>query len=468
MARPAENLFHKAELAIKRRNFDYAIELLLQGLKLDPLNVEQRRRLRQTEILAIQSKGGNTKGDLLKSVTSLGTQWRIKKLGVQKKWEEQILEIENFLRNAPQSTGALYQLAHAFRNLEGGHDAAVAALQEIVEVDRTQIEAWRQLGTLHAGSDPEKAIRCWEKVKQYRPEDKEAGKAIRDLSAATMVKRAEDRKKGGEGDFRDLLADEDEARKLQEEQQIIRTDDDARRAIQRVKEKLADAPEEKRLIRQLGDLHRRLKEYRAAEEQYKKLLEMDPNDLYAKERIGDLQEHIHNDHVAELEEKLKAAPDDEALKEQLKKALDDRDTFLLGELQRRVAAHPTDAGLKAKFGGILLKKGRLDEAIEQFQKALVDPRLATQAHGNLGRCFKAKGLYDLAVEEFKKTLGQLPDKNSALGKDFTYSLGETYALKEDWAEALATMQTILAVDIRFRDVSQKVMEYQKKLTEASK
>ena len=45
MARPADNLYAKAEQAIKRRNFEYAIELLLQGLKLDPLNVEQRRRL---------------------------------------------------------------------------------------------------------------------------------------------------------------------------------------------------------------------------------------------------------------------------------------------------------------------------------------------------------------------------------------------------------------------------------------
>ena len=92
--------------------------------------------------------------------------------------------------------------------------------------------------------------------------------------------------------------------------------------------------------------------------------------------------------------------------------------------------------------------------------------MAIQAHANLGRCFKAKGLYDLAIDEFQKTLSQIPDGNSALAKDVTYELGETYALKGDWEKARTTMEKILALDIRFRDVSQKVEEYRRKQAEA--
>ena len=462
MSRAAENLFQKAEQAIKRRNFDYAIELLLQGLKLDPLNVEQRQRLRKTEVLAIQSKGGKTHGDFKTSVTSLGTQWRIKKLGMGKKWEEQILEIENFLRNAPQNVSMLFQLAKAFRKLEGGLESAVAALQEIVEADRNQIEAWRLLGTLWAGSDPDRAIQCWERVKKYKPEDKEAGKAIRDLSAATMVKRAEERKQDGDGDFRDMLADGDESRKLQEDQQIIRTDEDAIRAIQRGKERLANNPEDRRLIRHIGDLYRRLKKYKSAQRYYEKLIAIDPNDLLAKERIGGLKEHAHNDRVAEAEENLKADPENEELKAALAKAKVSLDDFLVVELQNRVAAHPTDYGLKAKYGELLRRKGKIDEAIAQFQKALQDPRLATRSHANLGLCFHAKGLSDLAIDQFERTLSAIPDANSTLAKDVTYSLGETYAQKGDFDQARATMEKILALDIGFKDVGDKVAEYREK------
>lgn len=228
MSRAADNLFSKAEQAIKRRNFDYAIELLLQGLKLDPLNVEQRKRLRNTEILAVQEKGGNPKGDLKTGLVTLKTQWAVKKLGLAKKWEEQIVEIENYLRHAPQNVGMLTVLAQALRSLENGTEAAIAVLLQIVELDPGQVETWRQLGILYGPIDPQKAIACWEKVKRYKPEDKEAGKAIRDLSAQTMMKSAEDRKKSGKGDFTDLLASADEAKKLEEEQAIIRTDDDAR------------------------------------------------------------------------------------------------------------------------------------------------------------------------------------------------------------------------------------------------
>lgn len=462
MVRPADNLFSKAEQAIKRRNFDYAIELLLQGLKLDPLNVEQRKRLRSTEILAIQEKGGNTKGDFKTSLLTLKTQWTIKKLGMAKKWEEQIAEIENFLRLAPQNVAMLTTLAAALRALENGTEAAISVLQQIVELDAGQVETWRQLGILYGPIDPQKAIACWEKVKRYHPEDKEAGKAIRDLSAQTMMKNAEDRKKGGKGDFTDLLASAEDAKKLEEEQAIIRTDDDARRAIERTKEKIAKAPGEKRLIRQLGDLYRRLKQYADAEAQYKQLLELDPNDLVAQERLGELQEHVFSDRIEDLKIKLKDAPDDAELQARYAKATAEFEDFLLVLLNQRVHTHPTDCGLKARFGEILLKKDRFDEAVEQFQKALVDPRLATLSHANLGRCFKAKGLYDLAIEEFQKTLHQIADSNSALAKDIRYALAETYALKGDYTQARSTMETILAVDIRFRDVSQKVVEYRNK------
>jgi tetratricopeptide (TPR) repeat protein len=274
-----------------------------------------------------------------------------------------------------------------------------------------------------------------------------------------MVKNAEDRKKSGKGDFRDLLADEDESKKLEEEHQIIRTEEDARKAIKRITQKLKSTPDDKRLTRQLGDMYRRVKEYEHAEKIYQNLLEKDPNDLLAQERLGDLKEQKFADRVEELTEKCKDNPDDASLKTELKKAKEEQDDFLVVELERRVKAHPTDCGLKAKYGALLIRKNKIDEAVEQFQKALQDPRFSTQSHANLGRCFNIKGLYDLAVDEFGKALKQISDQNSTIWKDINYSLAETYAHKKDWDKARSTMEKILAVDIKFRDVSQKVQEY---------
>ena len=96
-------------------------------------------------------------------------------------------------------------------------DSAVTILEDVVNNEKSNVEAYRSLGKLYAKrDDPEQAIGYWEKVKQYKPDDKEAGKAIRDLSAATMVKKAEERKaKSGDESFKAMLKDEDESAELE-------------------------------------------------------------------------------------------------------------------------------------------------------------------------------------------------------------------------------------------------------------
>ena len=58
----ADNFFTKADQARKKKNYDYALELYQQGLQIDPDRVEERKRLRQTQVLRILDKGGNTHG----------------------------------------------------------------------------------------------------------------------------------------------------------------------------------------------------------------------------------------------------------------------------------------------------------------------------------------------------------------------------------------------------------------------
>ncbi|MDG1455604.1 MAG: hypothetical protein P8R38_05300, partial [Planctomycetota bacterium] len=97
----ADNFFTKADMALKKRNFDYAIELYQQGLQIDPDRIEERKRLRQSQIAKVMEKGGNTTGGGLTKMKNGFLLASIKKLGMQKKYEEQIIEIEKFLCVAP-------------------------------------------------------------------------------------------------------------------------------------------------------------------------------------------------------------------------------------------------------------------------------------------------------------------------------------------------------------------------------
>lgn len=457
----ADNFFSKADMALKKRNYDYAIELYQQGLQIDPDRFEERKRLRQAQILKVQEKGGNTQGGAGVKFKNGFLIANIRKLGVQKKYEEQIIEIEKFLCVAPQSSSELFLLAEAFVATER-NDSAKQAFSEVTESDSSNAEAWKALGRLHEqDKDLEEAIECWEHVRHIAPHDGEAGKAIRNLSAAQMMAQTEERKKEGGGSFRDLLKDEDESKKLEQAASIIRTAADARSAIDVAREKAEADPENSRLWRDLGDMHSKARDYEGARTCYEKAREVNPQDLYAADKLGGLHETIFVDKIETLRRKFKEG--DAAAGEELRKSEAEYNEFMLAESARRVADHPTDFGLKFKYGELLTNAERWDEAIAQFQNARKDPKFVTASTYQIGKSFFHKDLFDLAIREYGAALEQITEVDSDLAKSVRYDLAMAHDKKGESEKALEFLEEIMSVDISFRDVSQKVTEIRSNL-----
>jgi tetratricopeptide (TPR) repeat protein len=457
----AGEYFKKAELAVKKGNTEYAVELVLQGLLLEPKDTEWRRRLHKLEAIAIEERGGNPQGGMgvkFKVMPILAT---IKKLTLQKKWDEAILEIEKCLRLQPRNVTTLHALAAALENTEAP-DAAIATLEEVIELDKTNTDAYRKLGSIWATKDdPEKAITFWEKVVLYKPDDKEAGKAIRDLSAATMVKRAEDRKKKtGDESFTALLKDEEEAAELEKRQKVIRTDEDRVEAIKYKKADLKKDPKNSRLWRDLGELYQGLKHWKYSEAAFRKALEVNPQDLFAMEKIGTLKETRLDEELKraekEIEARESAGKDVAELKTRLQLKRTQVLKFMVEEYDRRVKAHPTDYELKVKYGELLVKDKNYDAAIKQFQQSIKDPKFKIVSLNMNGTCFLRKGIFDLAEAQFSEALDSVADKASELGKEIKYNLGDVSERKGNTQQALNWYQQIMAVDIGYRDVSARV------------
>jgi tetratricopeptide (TPR) repeat protein len=457
----ADEYFKKADQAAKKQNWDYAVELILQGLIINPKDADYRRKLHQIETLAIQEKGGNPAGGMGVRLKVMPLQANIKKLSMQKKWDEAVIEIERCLRLQPQNAPTLFQLGVALENL-AAVDASIAMLEDVINLDKTNVDAYRKLGELWAKKDePEKAIQYWEKLRQFKPDDKEAAKAVRDLSAATMVKKAEDKKKqSGDESFKALLKSEEEASELEKRQKIARTDEERIEKIRLFTADLKKDMTNSRLWRELGMLYQDLKQWDKALAAFKKAREVNPHDLFAEEKIGALREAKYEEVVkqarAKLEEARAAGTATPELEEEVKKKEEQFRRFLADEYDRRVKAHPTDYELKLKFGQILLGLGRLDEAIKQFQFSVKDPKFKAASLEMLGTCFKEKGLYDLAESQYKDALNAVTEKDGEMGKGIKYNLGIVCEKKGNREGALGWYQMIMAVDIGFRDVSARV------------
>jgi tetratricopeptide (TPR) repeat protein len=104
-----------------------------------------------------------------------------------------------------------------------------------------------------------------------------------------------------------------------------------------------------------------------------------------------------------------------------------------------VARNPNSFLAHNNLGNVFFRSGRMDEAIEQYQKALaIQPRYAL-ALNNLGNVFFRNGCADEAIEQYQKALAIQP------GDPATYdNLGKALLKKGRVDEALACFQKALA------------------------
>jgi tetratricopeptide (TPR) repeat protein len=460
----ANDIFKRAEQATKKGNLEYAIELLLQGLTLNPKAADQRRVLHQIETRHIENQGGNPQGGMGVKLKTMPTLANAKKLALQKKFEEVVVELEKALRLQPKNAGLLFQLAQALEQIEA-QDSAIGVLEEVVEVEKTHVDAYRNLGRLLAArGEVESAIAYWEKLRMFKPDDKEASKAIRDLSAANLVKRAEDRQaQSGDESFKALLKDESESADLEKKAKVLRTDADRRQAIAFKMDELRKERTNSRLWRELGALYQDLKDWDRALQAFKNALKVNPHDLFAHDKIGALQELRAEEEVVALRDQVEALGQNgsdgaklEELREKLREKEKEHLEFRVQEYERRVKAHPTDYDLKIRFGQILMEAARYDEAIEQFQKSVKDPKLKVLSQNLMGRCFQLKKVYAVAVAQYLEALKGVADPDSEVGKEIKYNLAVASEEQGDRDTALKYYQAIMATDIGYRDISSRV------------
>jgi protein O-mannosyl-transferase len=93
------------------------------------------------------------------------------------------------------------------------------------------------------------------------------------------------------------------------------------------------------------------------------------------------------------------------------------------------------------LGNALLEKGRPDEAVDEFQKALeIDPKYG-KAHNNLGSILAQRGQLDQAIGHFEKALAFTP------GDAMTHNnLGSAYLQKRRVDDAIAQYRQALAIE----------------------
>lgn len=128
---------------------------------------------------------------------------------------------------------------------------------------------------------------------------------------------------------------------------------------------------------------------------------------------------------------------------------------IIDEYRLAVGYAPNDAGSHIKMGEFYRQMGFLEEAIGEFQQASRDPAKMMAAVNHLALAYREKGYRDLAIRQFQKALDQ-PGYSDEELLDLRYNLAQVLEEEERFKEALQAYQECYAVDIRYRDVADRI------------
>ena len=449
--RKTRDLYEKAMSALERGNAGYALDMLKQVIDVEPRFSLGRKNLRIAQVKALLATKPNAMTHQMASLkgtfTLMGAQGKLKKD------PKAALEgAEKLLALDPLNLPFLKFFAQAAEAAEMP-ELAVQTLEIARPYYAKDVEFLRLLARLYiATNQPGGAKDCYAAVAELLPNDQVAIKNLKDAAALDTMKA------GGwndmKSDFRSKLKDKKEAILLEQQAKSVKGESDIDTLIASRLMEIQREPQNMNFRRALADLYVRAERFddalKALAEATKAAGRSDPQ----IERTTSLIK------VKKLDAAIAAAKEagDEAAaaaKEQEKAA------FLYDDAVEMVKRYPNDLQFRYELGYQFYLRKQHNEAIEEFQLAQRNPQRRTRALYYLARCFQEKGQPDIAFEQLQKAASELTLMDETK-KDVVYEMGVLAEQMGRKDEAIAFFKEIYSVDIKFRDIAQRIESSYKK------
>jgi tetratricopeptide (TPR) repeat protein len=449
----AKGFFDKALATLERNNLDYAIEMFIQCLNIEPNFTQARQYLRATQMKKTESAGGLkrmfTAGKLMPLLTKA-------KVSLQKNPTEAMTLAEQALTEDPKNGQALSLLAEA-AEVANFPETVVQTLETYTRLNPKDMKALHWLARSYSAAEQHELAReTYERIIQVNPNDFDAQKGLKDATAHGAMAG------GGweeqDTSFRDKLKDEKESVALEQESRMVRAEDVVENLIKEKLQALGNDPENPVIQRELGKLYTQKEKYEDA------LRYLEP--LYSKEGGADpeLEREIADVKVKRLQstinvkkKQLETNPANAAaLGNEITSLETELDQVKLSDAERLVERYPNDLMYRYELGALYLKTGNVQGAIEQFQKSRGQPQRRVASLNYLGQCFQQIGYPDMAIDVFNEAINEIPTMDG-LKKELLYNLGCAYENMGAQDKAVAEFKKIAAVDFGFRDVRDKIM-----------
>lgn len=444
----AQRFFGHAKTVADTGNYEYAIELYLQGLAIDPDSRAGHQALREVSLIR-KAAGGKDLGMFEKAKLKRPT----------KDDKQNLINAAKLLAYDPGNTDHMLwilQAAHraGFRNTV----MWIGPILLKANADSGRPDASKYIALKNVYADLRQwapAAEACQLALRLRPDDNDLQSELKRLATE---KTMEDGKYQTASSFTDSVRNFDEQKKLMEDERDVKGEDVMLRRIREAESEFKQNPDDLARMSKYVDALEATEdpenENRAIEvleEAYQKTRQ-----FRFRQRVGKIKIAQMSRMERSLRQMVRENPKDESLKRDYEQFHKEMLEFELAEYRHWADAYPSDLEIKYKIAERLFELERYDEAIPLFQQARQDPKLKVDGSIQLGRSFLSAGFVDEAIDTLQEVIEDYQLKGDDRSKELYYWQGRAHEEKGNIDPAIKRYSQVAQWEFTYRDVQQRI------------
>lgn len=438
----------KALSAVEVKNHAYAVSLLQAILKDNPGFLQGRELLRKCEGVLT---GGPKKKQKIFGMDSGGPGMKLQSTA-KKEPAAAVPLIEKELEKDPYND-SLNELLHDCLVKMELFDSAAFALETVRRSHPDNTKIMHKLALFYLERvKPDKAGEVYNDILKVEPTDAKAIKGSKDCAAQHSMQR---QNWSENTNVRDLMRDQSELQELEASNRAGMTMDQMLEKRDRLIGRYNEDPNHLGNAKELANIFEQLEDWENAATFYDWAFSLSNGDAALKAKGRQMSDKFIAQQIKTLQAGVDADPNNEELRAQLDEVVKSRAMEMVANAKQRVDENPTDPQLRFELGVALYNAGDHSAAIPHLQQAKSNPHIRTKVLLLLGRTFKAKSMYDLALKQLSDALADLHGMDH-IKKEVLYEKGFIHEEMGDKAAALDCFKQIYEVDYGYRDVAQRV------------
>lgn len=446
LAQKAQNFTNRGRQALETGKYDLAVDMLMEAVSAAPDVLETRKLLRAAQIANFKKNGKAGFGAKLGYMMA-----RQKIMGLVKKGQgaEAMVEAEKLLSQNPLDADNIEAAVKA-AEAAGKADHAAISIEAAYECSNKDPSLLERVATYYTMAKRwDKARDAYRKLSEMKPGDQRVMQLLKNAEAQATMNAGWSETAGKKGGFQNLIANKEQAAKLDAANKAVVAGDDAEILIQEKLKQIEAEPKNMNARRALARLYIQGKRFYEAIDVLQQAIEvsgtMDP----------ELDRMLSQTRVQYYDQQIEALRAN-GQEEDAVNLEGEKNQFVFDDLAARVERYPNDLHLRFELGKLYFTYGYYDDALTHLQLAQKSPKDRLWALYYLAMCFLSQGQNDMGVMQLETARDAIPTMDD-LKKKVVYQLGLCAEASGDLQKAYQYYKDVYSADVGFEDLSERML-----------